>query len=267
MGDEVVRLEGVSFEYSPGRPVLEDVNLKLHEGDFLAIMGPNGAGKTTLLKIILGLLRPTRGQVWVFGKPWEEIGSVRHLIGYVPQSLSQNRRMPLTVFDVVMMGRYGKLGPVKRPSARDRKKVEEVLELVGMKEYKDRLFSQLSGGQMQRVLIAKALAGEPRLLVLDEPDTGLDVAVSEGFYRFLNTLHRDLSLTILLVSHDVMAVSEIVAKVVCINRRIVAHGRPEEVFTSASLECLYGKQALLFGHGPVPHLVVSRKEHRRQQDG
>lgn len=256
-----IEVKGVSFSYTPGKPVLENVDLVVKKGDFVALLGPNGAGKTTLLKLILGLLPLRKGEIKIFGKPVKEIDSIRSWIGYVPQSLTQNRRIPLTVEDVVMLGRFPYMKGLKFPSRQDKKKVQEVLELVGMSQMSKRLFSRLSGGQMQRVLIAKALVTEPRLLILDEPDTGLDPVMSEGFYKFLNRLHSELSLTILLVSHDVMAVSEIVKSVVCINRRIVAHGRPESVFTSPNLECLYGKQALLFGHGVVPHLVVDKKEH------
>ena len=259
--EAAIEIKGVSFSYTPGKPVLENVNLVVKRGDFVALLGPNGAGKTTLLKLILGLLPLKKGEIKIFGRPVKEIDDVRSRIGYVPQSLSQNRRIPLTVEDVVMLGRFPYMKGLKFPSRQDRKKVQEVLELVGMAPLAKRLFSRLSGGQMQRVLIARALVTDPQLLILDEPDTGLDPAMSEGFYRFLNRLHSELSLTILLVSHDVMAVSEIVKSVVCINRRIVAHGRPETVFTSANLECLYGKQALLFGHGLVPHLVVDKKAH------
>jgi len=252
----VLQIKGLWFSYD-AEEVLEDINFEVEEGSLIAILGPNGAGKTTLLKIILGLLRPQRGEVRVFGKPPWELREERRLIGYVPQNLSPNRKMPIKVKSIVMMGKYK--GLLKLSGLKDRRIVMETLKLVGMEGTEERLFNHLSGGQRQRVLIARALASGPKLLILDEPETGLDPSFHEGFYRMLTRIRKKLGTTIIIVSHDVMAVSQVVTKIACINRRLFAHGRPEEVLSGENLKCLYGKGAAYFGHGPAPHIVV--KEH------
>jgi len=242
------------FSYG-GEDVLQGVNLSVEEGEMVAILGPNGAGKTTLLKIILGLLKPRRGEVRIFGLPPEK---ARGLIGYVPQNLQPNRRMPITAFSVVMMGLYR--GMLKWPREQDRREAEKALEEVGISPLKKRLFGQLSGGQRQRVLIARALVRKPKLLILDEPETGLDPSFQEGFYKLLQRIREKYRTTIITVTHDVMAVSQMVSSIACLNRALVAHGRPQEVLTGENLRCLYGEAAAYFGHGPAPHLIV--EEHR-----
>ena len=252
---KILELKNVWFNYEQ-EPVLENINFDVEEGTLVAILGPNGAGKTTLLKIILGLLRPQRGTVILFGKPSWELGKERRLIGYVPQNLSPNRRMPIKVRSVVLMGRYR--GILRSFTGEDLKAVSDALTTVEMDHLENRLFNTLSGGQRQRVLIARALASRPRLLILDEPETGLDPSFHEGFFRMLEKIREKYGTTILIVTHDVMAVSQVVNKIACVNRKLVAHGRPEEVLSSASLECLYGKGAAFFGHGPTPHLIVEK---------
>ncbi len=232
------------------------INLKIKEGDFVAILGPNGAGKSTLLKAILGIIKPSKGEIKIFGKGIAEID--RKLIGYVPQYMSENSTIPLRVIDIVKMGRYPHLGVLRYFKSEDYKKIDEIIDFLNIKDIKNKLFLELSGGQKQRVLIARALVNEPKLLILDEPTTGLDVNSSEGLYGMLNNLHKKYKLTILLVTHDAMAVSDMVSSVACLNKNIAVHGKPEEVLTEENLQCLYGKHYLIFGHGKIPHMVVKK---------
>ncbi|MDP2663219.1 MAG: metal ABC transporter ATP-binding protein [Dehalococcoidia bacterium] len=258
MSEEIaIELDHVYVAYGE-QLVLEDVSLQVMRGDFVGILGPNGAGKSTLFKAVLGLLKPTKGAIRIFGKLQGENGS--HPIGYVPQISQIDFSFPVEVWDAVMMGRYGRIGLLRRPGQADREAVWRALERVEMKDYAHRQIGQLSGGQRQRVLVARALAQEPRILLLDEPTSNMDVSIAEGFYEFLNELHQALDLTILLVSHDVTVVSQYTNQVACLNRRIMVHGKPDEVMDQVALECMYGQGAIFFAHGDVPHMIV-RKPH------
>jgi len=259
-GPWAVELENVTVAF--GRTVaLQDVSLHVRRGEFVGIVGPNGSGKTTLLRTVLGLVRPVRGQVRVLGTAIDRLGSVRHRLGYVPQLASIDVRFPVHVIDVVLMGRYGQIGLLRRPSAADRDAARAALARVGMADLADRQIGQLSGGQRQRVLIARALAVEPEILLLDEPATGVDPVTSNSLYELLNQLHEE-GITILMVSHDVGVVSEYVDQVACLNRRLVVHGRPEEVLTTEVVEGCYGCGAMFLTHGPLPHIVVG--PHRKK---
>jgi zinc transport system ATP-binding protein len=238
---------------------LDDVSLTVPAGSFLAIIGPNGAGKTTLLQVILGIVRPTTGSVKVFGRSPANLEGERHRIGYVPQITSVDLDFPVSVGEVVLMGRYGRIGLFRRPSTLDRAAALEAMKRVGIADLADRPIRRLSGGQRQRAFLARALANQPDLLLLDEPTTGVDVASSEGLYELLRVLHAG-GITMLVVSHDVGVVASYVEGVVCINRRLVAHGRPAEVLGSEELASMYGCDAMFFHHGRVPHLVVEREE-------
>ena len=252
-----LRLDGDCVQYGP-ETVLDRVTLEVKRGEFLAVVGPNGAGKTTLLRVILGLKRPDRGEVEVLGQPFHRISKIRPLLGYVPQVIQENLQIPLQVEDIVRMGRYPRLGFLRYEKEPDRKAVETAMERLQILPLRRNLYRTLSGGQKQRVLVARALAVEPELLILDEPTTGLDPAVSEGLYSILTHLHKETGITIIMVSHDVMALSERVTTVACLNRSLVVHGRPAEVLSNENMTKLYGPHYILFGHGNVPHMVVSR---------
>jgi len=216
----VVEAERVSFAYDE-EPVLEGVTFKLFPGDFCALIGPNGSGKSTLLKILVGLLRPREGRVRLFGK---EISAFRewHRVGYVPQKVTAlvDRVVPLTVAETVALGLAARRGL----AARERRRlILRALERVGLSGMEGRLLRELSGGQQQRVFLARALAGEPELLLLDEPTTGVDFASQERFYALLGDLNRE-GLTILIVTHDIGVVDRHVKQVACLNRRLVFHG-------------------------------------------
>jgi zinc transport system ATP-binding protein len=248
---EVVRLEDVWVQYN-GVPILEGINLAIEQDDFLGIIGPNGGGKTTLLKIILGLISPSRGKVSVLGKPPEKS---RSKIGYVPQHNLFDRDFPISVGDVVLMGRYGKSGLFRRYSSEDRRATQDALQTVGMLDYKERQMGKLSGGELQRIFIARALVAEPKLLLLDEPTASVDPAMQTEFYELLEKLKRQMA--IVLVSHDISAVSVYVDKLACLNRQLHYHGSKE--ITSEILEATYKCPVQMIAHGLVPHRVL--KEH------
>lgn len=255
----IIELSDVTVEY-PYHAALEDITLHAHRGELLAIVGPNGAGKTTLLKVLLGMVRPTRGTVRVFGKaPWK-LGEERRRIGYVPQGATSDPDFPVRVRDVVMMGRYGRIGLGRRPSAEDHEAAERAMDRVGIAHLREEPIPRLSGGQRQRAFLARALCNDPALLLLDEPTTGVDILASETFYELLEGL-RSGGMTTLVVSHDVGVVAAHADSVACINQRLALHGRPEEVKSGAVLACMYGPHAAFLDHGPVPHMVVGEHVH------
>jgi zinc transport system ATP-binding protein len=247
---ELIKLEDV-WVYYEDVPVLEGVNLSIDEDDFLGIIGPNGGGKTTLLKVILGLVKPSRGEVAVLGGAPERN---RKFIGYVAQYSMFDRDFPINVWDVVLMGRCGKVGLVKRFSDEDKKIALEALETVEMLDYKDRQIGRLSGGEQQRVFIARALVAEPRILLLDEPTAGIDMPMQTEFYELLARLKQRIA--IVLVSHDISAVSVYVDKIACLNRQLYYHGSKE--IGPEVLEATYKCPVQMIAHG-VPHRVL--KEH------
>jgi ABC-type Mn2+/Zn2+ transport system ATPase subunit len=254
--DYVVELEHVTASYQD-LVALEDVTFRVAAGEFVALIGPNGSGKTTLVKAVLGLVKPTSGTIRLFGKPPQQLDGDWKRVGYVAQIAQIDPRFPIRVLDVVLMGRYGQLGLIRRPGRSDREAARRALEQVGVADLARRPIGRLSGGQRQRVLVARALANQPELLILDEPTTGVDVGTTEGLFDLLDGLHHR-GITILVVSHDVGVVAQHVDQVACLNRRLVAHGRPEEVLSGEVLECMYGPQAALVGHGELPHIVVQR---------
>ncbi len=259
-GEPDIQLSNVSVALGE-RTVLDSIELSVPHGSFCGIIGPNGAGKSTLVKTILGLLPVSSGTVRVFGKDVQKNRAIRTRIGYVPQHSRLDMYFPLTVSEVVLTGTYGKLGLFRRPGKNERLAAAAALERADMAEFRDRRIGQLSGGQFQRVLIARALSVEPELLILDEPTAALDVDAAESFYEWLNRLHDDLGSTILLISHDIGVVSQYVDSVACLNVKLVAHGRPSEVFNIHTLESMYGCGAVLFQHGEIPHMVVEHPRH------
>jgi zinc transport system ATP-binding protein len=223
-----VELAGVSFGYRPGQRVLEGVDLKLGEGEFVAVAGPNGGGKTTLVRIVLGLERPSEGRALLYGEPAHRF-SRRRTLGYLAQRSVLGGDAPATVREVVSAGRLaagGLIGPLRR---RDRELAAEAIARVGLEEHADSPVRTLSGGMQQRAFIAKALAGEPSLLVLDEPTTGVDVESQDSLAALLDGLHSDLGVTIVYVSHEFGAVERFVQRLVLVRRSIVFDGSPGEL--------------------------------------
>jgi zinc transport system ATP-binding protein len=223
-----VELHDVEFAYEHGRPVLHDVDLAVPAGQLVAVAGPNGGGKTTLMRIVLGLQRPTGGEALLFGEPAHAF-SRRSTLGYLPQRAQLGTDAPATVREVVAAGRLaagGLLGPLRR---RDRAIVDEAIERVGLTQLATRPLQRLSGGQQQRAFIAKALAGEPSLLVLDEPTTGVDAEAQEALAALLDQLHRDLAVTILYVSHEFGAIERFVERLVLVRGGVLFDGPPSQL--------------------------------------
>jgi len=210
-------IKGVSFVYEQ-QLVLEDVNLEVEEGDFLAVVGPNGGGKTTLLRLILGYLTPGAGSIRVLGS---QPRSVRREIGYVPQHGNFDRDFPVTVMDVVLMGRIKRWSLFSGYNRADVEAAKKAMQAVQIRELADNRFGTLSGGQKQRALIARALCSAPRLLLLDEPTASVDSRVEQDIYELLKVLNQRI--TIIIVSHDLGFVSSYVNKVACVNHKVKVH--------------------------------------------
>lgn len=247
MNDKVIELKDI-WVYYDRITILESVDLVVEPHDFLGIIGPNGGGKSTLLKVILGLIKPSKGMVRVLG---DTPRRARRDIGYLPQYSIIDMDFPMSVWDVVLTGRLGHTGLFKRYSEDDKKAAYNALLEVSMLDYKNRQIGKLSGGQRQRVFIARALAGEPKLILLDEPTTGIDSIAKEEFYELLNKLKEKMA--IVMVSHDISAVSIYVDKIACLNHRLFYHNSKE--LTSGDLEAAYQCPVELIAHG-VPHRVL-----------
>jgi zinc transport system ATP-binding protein len=220
-----IELEDVSFAYPGGPPVLREVDLAVEQGEFVAIAGPNGGGKTTLLRIALGLQRPQSGTALLFGERAVQSGQ-RRRIGYLAQRAHLGIDSPITVREVVSAGRVPRIGVAGRFGRGDRARVAAAIERVGLARLSERPLATLSGGQQQRALIAKALAGEPDLLVLDEPTAGVDVDAQEALAALLDELHRELGATVLLVSHEFGAVERYVERLVLVRGTVEFDGSP-----------------------------------------
>ena len=227
------------------KPVLWDVDLEVPRGVLMAVVGPNGAGKTTLIRAILGLVKPAAGRALVHGRPYAER---RRLVGYVPQRGSVDWDFPTSVLDVVLMGRYGRIGWVRRPGADDRAAAGRALEQVGMAELAGRQISQLSGGQQQRVFLARALVQDAEVYFMDEPFQGVDATTERAIVELLRGL-RERGKTVVAVHHDLQTVPEYFDQVTLLNVRRIASGAVADVFTEENLRRTYGGRAALFGRG------------------
>jgi len=235
MAEKAIEVTDLTIAYRD-KPVLWDVDMDVPAGILMAIVGPNGAGKTTMIKSILGLIKPAAGQVLVYGKSYKE---QRHLVGYVPQRGSVDWDFPTSVLDVVMMGRYGALGWLKRPGASERAAALDALDKVGMKSFAERQISQLSGGQQQRVFLARALVQDAQLYFMDEPFQGVDATTERAIVSLLQEL-RSAGKTVVVVHHDLQTVPEYFDWVTMLNVRRIASGPVSEVFTEQNLRQTYG---------------------------
>ncbi len=244
-----LELEDISVYYD-NVCAIEGINLSVNTGDFLGIIGPNGGGKTTLLKTLIGIIKPTTGKL---------IKAPALHIGYVPQFSSFNKSFPINVYQVILMGRLNKgLRIGKKYSKEDHDKVEQVLQELSIDHLKDRHISELSGGQLQKVLIGRAMVSEPTLLVLDEPTASLDGEARQDIYTLLKQLNTSMSVVV--VSHDMAAVSSYVKQVACLNKQLFYHGDTEHI--GDSLERAYGCPVDIIAHGK-PHRVFIEHEGRR----
>ncbi|HEX68264.1 MAG TPA: metal ABC transporter ATP-binding protein [bacterium] len=231
---EALILEGVWAGY-PGTPgVLQDISLRIEEGTLNMLIGPNGAGKTTLLKVIMGFIKPYKGEIRVLGRTPEE---ARREIGYVPQRFQFDRTFPITVSEFLALSHPGK--DLFR---------EEVITHVGIRDLLPLPLGSLSGGQLQRVLIARAMLKSPRLLLLDEPVSGVDLEGEKTFYELVNHFKYEHEVTILMVSHQLDVVLKFADQVICINRTLMCSGPPSRVLTKETFQKLFSKETVLYGH-------------------
>ena len=235
----VIELQDVSFAFDTDL-ILEQVNLKIDQGEMVGIVGPNGGGKTTLLRLMLGLIKPVKGSIEVFGEPPSEIS---HRIGYVPQHRQFDYQFPVSVLDVVLMGRAAS-GFGGRYTRKDKASALKSLADVGLAGMGKLSFAALSGGQRQRVLIARALAPSAELLFFDEPTANVDSSAEKQLYELLRKLNEKL--TILVVSHDVGFVSKYVTSVVCVNRSVLIH--PTSELDGYAIQAMYGREIAMVRH-------------------
>ncbi|GAB4577470.1 MAG: metal ABC transporter ATP-binding protein [Anaerolineales bacterium] len=251
----IVELNHVSFGYGT-EPVLEDINLHLHPGQFAALVGPSGAGKTSLLKLILGTLQPDHGEVCIQGQALN--GQTAPQVGYVPQLETVDWNFPVTVEQVVMMGRVRKSGLWPWPSTEDKRRMREVLEELEIAHLAGRHIRDLSGGQQQRVFLARALISDPDLLVLDEPTTGVDMRTAENVLHLLAHLNQH-GITVLITTHDLNAAAAHLPWIICLNRWVIAQGAPEVVFTEDILNQTYQGDMLVIRQDGM--LFVQQRPH------
>ncbi len=232
---QVVEISGLSYAYS-GSLVLDGISFSIGEGDLLGMIGPNGAGKTTLFSCMLGLLGGYAGTIKIFGEDIKKDSKALKSIGYIPQKKTIDQNFPATVEEVVSLGiTSGRVSTEKIASA---------LDTVGLLAQKDRRVGELSGGQQQRVLIAKALVNDPKLLILDEPATGVDLETQNRFYALLKKLNQEKKITIIWASHDLDAVNRIASSVACINRSMFFHGATHEFFENSDLLKAYSESSM-----------------------
>ncbi|MCD4779452.1 MAG: ABC transporter ATP-binding protein [Candidatus Omnitrophica bacterium] len=249
--DDIVCLKNVWVEID-GKTILQDHTLNIRQNDFLGIIGPNGGGKTTFLKVILGLIKPSHGNITVFGNSPQKS---RPFIGYVPQLSNFDHEFPINVWEVVLMGRLSKRPIFQRYQHEDESLAEEALKKVEIWNLRDRQIGRLSGGERQRVFIARALISHPKLLLLDEPTASVDSKMKTKIYELLSELKKEL--TIILVTHDVGVISSHVDKIACLNCRIFYHDSKE--ITPETLEAVYHCPVDLLAHG-IPHRILKTHE-------
>ncbi|MFH1563909.1 MAG: metal ABC transporter ATP-binding protein [Nitrospirota bacterium] len=244
---KVVELSNITLKYGE-KVALSNIDLNIIPGEFIGVIGPNGSGKTTLLKLILGLLKPTSGKIEIFGKQGRLTGRMRSKIGYIPQNPEIDRYFPIKVIDVAMMGRYAKYGFFRNPGKEDKKIVIESLEKVGMKDYANTPFGQLSSGQQQRVAVARVLAQQPEMLLLDEPTANIDIGTQNVIMNLIDEIHRLQTITTFYVAHEINLLSQYLDRVVCLNQSVYKIGSPKEVLNEEVLGNLYQVKVTMFPH-------------------
>ena len=241
-----MQVEHLTVAYN-GKPTLEDISFEIPHGARVAVVGPNGAGKSTLFKALVGLLPIRDGSILIHRQSLEKC---QDCVAYVPQREEVDWRFPVTVEDVVMMGRYGQLGRFKRPGKADHEIVMDSLEQMGMQAYVNQSISDLSGGQQQRVFLARALAQQPHILLLDEPFNGIDISTQETTLSLLDQL-RSQKVTVLVSTHDLNLTIERFDLVLLLNHRLIAYGQPQSVFSQGNLRSAFGSHVLMLGEAMV----------------
>jgi len=232
-----------------GQVILENISFEIYHGEYIAIIGPNGGGKTSLIRLLLGLEKPSSGEIKIFGKRLDKFKQW-YKIGYVPQRASLvDENFPATVEDIVEMGRTAKRGIFSSFSKIDKEKVEDAMVKMDIVHLKDKMVGTLSGGQRQRVMIARALASSPEILILDEPNTGVDVKSQQRFYALLKKLNKEENITILFITHDIGVIADDIGRLFTINRKATICNDPKKTLSCEDMSELYGIEAhLLHNH-------------------
>lgn len=253
--NKLIEIEHLTVGYENKPNVLNDVALTIYEDDFLGIIGPNGGGKTTLLKSILGLIKPFSGSISFYDKG-QKVNSIN--IGYLPQINQVDKKFPIAVTDVILSGLTPQKRFFRKYSSGDKQKVKEVAERMGIEDLLSRPVGELSGGQLQRVLLGRAIIDNPKLIILDEPSTYVDKLFETNFYKLLGDINKDIA--IMLVSHDVGTIISLVKNIACVNRELHYHSGgdiSQEWLTSAYESC----PIEIIGHGSLPHRVLMKHDH------
>jgi len=236
-----------------GQTILQNINFQIFNGEYIAIIGPNGGGKTTLIRMLLGLEKPTSGEIRLFGKKLRQFKEW-HKIGYVPQRASHvDANFPATVEDIVNMGRIAKRGVFAGMSQEDREIVQDAMQKMDIADLKDKMVGTLSGGQRQRVMIARALASSPEILILDEPNTGVDVVSQQRFYKLLAKLNKEEGITILFITHDIGVIADDIGRLFTINQKATICNDPKEALSCEEMSELYGMEAHLIHNHKHEH--------------
>ncbi len=243
----VFEVKGLSYRVND-TDILKGIDFVVTKGEYSAVIGPNGGGKTTLIRLLLGLEKKSKGSIKLFGKDQKSFKDWDR-IGYVPQRVSQiDQYFPATVEEVVKMGRTAKRGLFSREKVSDREMVEQAMAKMDVENLRNKLIGELSGGQRQRVMIARALASEPEVLILDEPNTGVDMVSQNRFYSLLRELNKNDGMTILFITHDVGVIADDIQSMLCINQTLLACNNPHEVLSCSEMSKLYGIDAHLIHH-------------------
>jgi len=246
--ESIIEVRDISFSYDGAEDVLTDVTLAIHRGDYVGFVGPNGAGKTTLLKVMLNLLTPDAGTVRLFGQDIRDFKDW-HRMGYVPQKTAHfEANFPASAYEVVSMARYSRRTALQRASRADKESVKDALLKLDMWEQRNRLIGDLSGGEQQRVFIARALVNQPEVIFLDEPTTGVDRKTQDGFYGLLQRLNKEMGLTLVLVSHDIERIAQEVMLIACVDRKLTCHLSPEEYLAESGSSNIGGKNVTIISH-------------------
>lgn len=254
MSQPIIEIENLSAGYD-GRTVLHDVNLNVYERDFLGIIGPNGGGKTTLVKCMLGLLKPLTGRItYHFGRQQK---AHTPAIGYLPQYSAIDRKFPISVGEVILSGLGGQMSLTARYTTEQRLKAKNVMARMGLEGLENRPIGALSGGQLQRALLGRAVVADPEVVILDEPSTYIDKRFEARMYELLDDINRHCA--IILVSHDIGTVLQQVKAIACVNETLDYH--PDTTVSEEWLEQAFGCPIDLVGHGELPHRILGKHKH------
>jgi zinc transport system ATP-binding protein len=253
INDYAVQIENVSFSYG-NQTVLSNVFLNIKRGDFTAIIGPNGGGKTTLIKLILGILKPNSGKILLFSDIPQK---ARKMAGYIPQEPSSNKSFPISVLDVVLMGLLSKSRLLKPFTKKDKERAMAVLNELKILELYNKNIGELSGGQRQKVFLARAIISNPQILFLDEPTSSIDPVSQDEIYEYLKNLNNN-GITIVIITHNISALSSYVKSIACVNKNLFFH--PDGILDKKSIEQTFGCPVDLIAHG-LPHRVYHEHDH------